>query len=240
LSLDPASPDSIANNESSVALQAVRAREYVVTVSHSLGDPGIFAGVNLKYLRGSTYSSTLRVFELDDFNAREFLDKATDNKLGSDSAYGIDMGVLLQPDPRVRVGLVARNLAEPEFTFDDGSKMKLKRQIRAGAALYPQKTLAVSVDLDLTKNEPGIAGVTDRQFAVGLEKWVGNRAFAFRGGFTRNIGEKSPDADLSGGLGFRAGSLQADLGVCFAPGSKDIYAAFAVGIVRRPRALVAP
>ena len=57
-----------------------------------------------------------------------------------------------------RLGIVARNLFEPEFDFGDESALTLKRQVRIGAALTPGRhgaaagaATTVAIDLDLTR-----------------------------------------------------------------------------------------
>ena len=230
LNLDPLAPDSIAHNDSSLSFQALRTKEIILTLSHTLGDPRLLVGANLKYMRGNSYFSSVSIYNIEDFSAKEFLDEAKKNKSGTASSFSMDVGAIYIPHPRFRVGITGRNIFDPEFDFGDRGKLKAGRNWRAGLAVFATSTLTIAADFDVATNKTGIGTLEDRELAVGMEKWNKGRTFAFRGGFTKNIEEKNSDYQLSGGLGFQANKMRGDVGVGFAPGSKDIYAAFSLGV----------
>jgi hypothetical protein len=91
----------------------------------------------------------------------------------------------------IRFGVTARNLRQPEFEAGVLSgvsqTVRLKRQIRAGAAFAPRSLptgahgpYSVGIDADLTTT-PGVLG-DRRGVAVGGEYWMGAGRVGVRGG----------------------------------------------------------
>jgi hypothetical protein len=97
----------------------------------------------------------------------------------------LDAGVLARV-ARLRLGLSARNLTEPEFDGPDGVPWRLERRVRAGVAFVAdadrpgRQPWTVSADADLTVDDE--VGGGWRGLGVGAEKWVAGRRVAVRGG----------------------------------------------------------
>lgn len=113
---------------------------------------------------------------------------------------GLDMGAMAMFG-RARVGLMVRNVTEPEF--DDGvvERFKLRRHARVGAAVTTGSRgvigdATVAVDADLVKS-PTLVG-DERRIAVGGELWALRRRVGVRGGVSGSTyGERR--TALSGG-----------------------------------------
>ena len=115
----------------------------------------------------------------------------------------------------VRVGIVARNLRQPEFAFQPGgdAKVRLERQVRLGMAVAPRSRPAgvhgpftVSVDVDLTRNV-GPAG-EQRHVAAGIERWWGGGRLGTRAGVrVRTLGPRSPVLAAGLSLGVRSSTF---------------------------------
>ena len=85
---------------------------------------------------------------------------------------------------RARLGLMVRNVTEPEFG-SGAEAIKLRRHARAGAAVTSGSRgligeVTVAVDADLQKR-PTMLG-DERRIAAGAEIWVLQRRIGLRGG----------------------------------------------------------
>jgi hypothetical protein len=118
------------------------------------------------------------------------------------TAFDIDLGALVSLG-KVRVGVTARNVLQPEFP-GELIPFPLERQVRAGVALVPRTLsrgvhgpLSVAFDADLTKARSG--SVDRREAAIGGEYWVGGGALGVRGGMRWSTLE-DPNPAFSSGL----------------------------------------
>jgi hypothetical protein len=104
----------------------------------------------------------------------------------------------------VRLGIVARHMAEPVFVTPEGLEMTLERQVRAGVALQPMSSVLVDVDVDLTRRLT-LEGEERRRIAIGGEAGLG-KYLQVRGGVRFDAeapDEVVPAAGVSVGLGRR-------------------------------------
>jgi hypothetical protein len=97
---------------------------------------------------------------------------------------GLDMGAMATFG-RARVGLMVRNVTEPEFENGAVEAFKLRRHARVGAAVTTGLRGAigdatVAFDADLVKS-PTLLG-DERRLAVGGELWALQRRVGVRGG----------------------------------------------------------
>jgi hypothetical protein len=88
----------------------------------------------------------------------------------------------------VRVGIVMRDVSQPEFGSGI-TALVLLRRARAGGALIapawgPLRQLTVAVDADLTK--AAVDGRDERDVSAGAEAWVLNGRMGVRGGVGKN------------------------------------------------------
>jgi hypothetical protein len=112
---------------------------------------------------------------------------------------GLDAGAMASFGP-VRIGLMVRNVTEPEFGTGLGA-FTLSRTARLGGAFTTGKRgvvglATVAVDADLTRTSTVFGD--ERRLAAGGEVWTTSRTFGVRGGVGINtIGERR--TSLSGG-----------------------------------------
>jgi len=151
------------------------ANQFGVSLTQSLTER-LSVGSTIKIVRGSAATGPT---PSPGPTTRELLRFAESVDGESSTTIDADVGVMLSFD-RARVGLVARNLREPDFEDDSGSSLKLRRQIRAGVAVLLTRDLAVAIDADL-RAAPTVLG-DYRPLAVGIERWLFNQRLALRAG----------------------------------------------------------
>jgi len=139
---------------------------------------GLVVAGSLKYVRGS-YGTAL-VPAAGAAGADDLLDLAGDLDQAWSNAADADLGVMGSIGAW-RLGLVARNLAAPEFEAAGGGPPgQLERQVRAGVAWLPSTRLTVAVDVDLTTADRPSG--ERRNVAGGVETWWWERRLGLRGG----------------------------------------------------------
>ena len=100
--------------------------------------------------------------------------------------FDLDVGLMFGSE-MIQVGIIGRNLLQPEFVDSIGKKaVRLDRHFRAGVGFRTGGGLLVSADIDLSsiKNDP-LDGQR-RNMAVGLEYWLTDW-LGIRGGSRVNI-----------------------------------------------------
>ena len=112
----------------------------------------------------------------------------------STTRFDLDVGVMVGSGA-VKLGLVGRNLREPQFAVSDDTVVKLTRQLRAGLSVRPTPSLVVAVDVDVTTATD--AAGPRRSVAVGAEQRLG--WLVVRGGGRVNV--EDPDSEPVGSLG---------------------------------------
>jgi hypothetical protein len=162
----------------------------------------IVVGVTPKVVRGSAARGVTT-----DARAADALHSAAALEGVSSTKFDVDAGVMIAVR-RFRLGLVARNLATPEFEVDGGDALgaiELAREVRAGAAwgsTWPGHTrLIVAADADLAAR---VTPFGDRRdVAVGIETWWMAQRLGVRGGARRStIGDSR--AAITGGVSYAA------------------------------------
>jgi hypothetical protein len=158
------------------SVRSISVNELGLTVVQSVL-PGVHAGVTLKYVRGTPRAAV-------DDGARaadELLDSGEALEGGhADRRFDLDAGVIGAAGP-VRVGVVMRNIREPEF--GDGAFV-LPRQTRVGAAIDAAKAggppLILAVDADVRTYATGSGD--RRVVAVGAEQLLAGKRIGIRAG----------------------------------------------------------
>jgi hypothetical protein len=182
-----------------VPIESLSASQIGVTLVQSVLD-GIHVGTTLKYVRGTVRSGQ----GSPSGNSGDLLDQG-DALAGGDAQgrFDLDVGAIAVRGP-VRIGAVARNLAQPEF----GGVVRLPRQYRVGAAYdaeqagYPPLTLAV--DADVRSYDTGTGD--RRVVAVGAERWLLDRRIGLRGGARFNtVGARERAATAGASYAVRSG-----------------------------------
>jgi hypothetical protein len=164
----------------------------------------VHLGTTLKYIRASRVTGSG-----DSQTAASALLDAGEALEGGEATgrFDLDAGILALAGP-LRLGLVAKNLREPEFDgppAPDGSgvtSVKLRRQYRFGVAIDPERVggvpLTVALDADLRRYD-SMTG-DRRVVAVGAEQWLFAKHLGVRAGARVNtVGarERSVTAGVS-------------------------------------------
>jgi hypothetical protein len=172
-----------------------------LTLLQSLG-AGVALGGTVKYVYGTAAAGTPSgPIEAGDEDA--WLDQAAELEGHGRGAFDYDLSAIAKFS-MVRLGIVARHMAEPTFTTPDGLEVRQERQVRAGVALQPRAGIVVDVDVDLTRRLTP-ESEERRRVAIGGEAGLG-RYLQFRGGLrfdTEEPDEVVPAAGVSLGLGQR-------------------------------------
>lgn len=175
----PAVPGAVDRQEGGLLAERLTTSHVGLTLLQSVGG-GIAVGTTLKLVRGSLATGVV-----SGGGWSEVLDRGQDLEATARTRADLDVGVMLNAG-RVRLGLVARNLREPDFAPDgvDDPAARLEREVRMGVAwgaTWPGLSpLIASLDVDVTR-------VTDidgerRDVAAGVETWWMRHRLGLRGG----------------------------------------------------------
>lgn len=188
-------------------VKAIGIAEIPLAYGHSfeLSGGNLMVGGAVKYMHAFTYQENLRIDDSDSTN--------NEKKDNTDGNFGIDLGLAYEPSfaKDLTLGLVAKNLNKPDFSFVTGETIEVKPMVRAGLAYEISEMLEFALDMDLTKNETFVTGVKNQMLGGGVSfhptSW-----FALRGGAMKNL-DANDQADLiyTAGLGFGLKWFQLDL-----------------------------
>lgn len=175
-------------------------------------------GVTPKFVRVQTYDYVFQGKQLD--NAKISLSKG--KKV--DSNVNFDLGVAKDFGDEWRTGIAVKNLVSQTYRTAKGHTIKVNPQVRVGAA-HHNSWSTVSVDLDLTKNDPAGLEAKTRYFALGAEFDAWHWA-QLRVGYRYNI-EYGKTSIFTGGIGLSPFGVHLDLAV--AGNAHEIAAAMQTG-----------
>jgi hypothetical protein len=153
--------------------------QYGATFGQSLGGH-IVLGSTVKLVRASATNGVVS-------GGNTGLDSLDDLDGDTETKADLDIGAMVS-FPRVRLGVAARNIRQPEFTSGDQVGV-LKRKVRTGVAWLVGKHgildgFTASGDADLTRTMTLFGEV--RHVAGGAEVWLFGRHLGIRGGLTGN------------------------------------------------------
>jgi hypothetical protein len=175
--VSPAVVGSPDRQDKHVLLRTLVTSHLGASVQQSVGDH-LTLGATVKLVRGEVTAGSRSVPSWDAaFDAAERFD-------GEGVSRGdVDAGVMVSAG-RMRVGLVVRNVTEPEFGVDGGVVHALPRHARVGVAWADRwpgiaRTI-VAVDADVT--EVSHASGERRDVAAGVERWSSGRRVGVRAG----------------------------------------------------------
>jgi hypothetical protein len=214
------SSDLVSENVTGAAAVTLVTAETTLAYGHPFFDK-IGIGGAIRYIYGNTFVDYTTFYEVD--SVRELIKETLEfNNRADDHEFGIDLGVLVKPVEWFRIGVVARNLNEPDFKVDLPTPLRqrlkdagislndyeLERQARMGAAVDVRPWWTVALDVDLTKNtNKYVPGFESRLLSMGTEVRGSYREFgvALRGGAFMNLGNNQNRAPvLTAGVGLRA------------------------------------
>ena len=188
-------------------VKAIGIAEIPLAYGHNfeLSGGNLMLGGAVKYMHAFTYREKVRIDDSDSTN--------NEKKDNTDGNFGIDLGLAYEPSfaQDLTLGLVAKNLNKPEFSFVTGETIEVKPMVRAGLAYEVGEILEFALDMDLTKNETFVTGIENQMLGGGVSfhptSW-----FALRGGAMKNL-DSNDQADLiyTAGLGFGLKWFQLDL-----------------------------
>ncbi len=208
----------------------LEALDVAVTLAQSLPLDELTVGVNARFIRGTAFEhgEPASFVPPASRNVGDLGDRATAGEGRTENEFGLDLGLLYQPNEWLRLGLMARNLTEPTFHTESDNEIVLPRHARAGVAFMLESDFLVAVDADLTSRDssrflPASAKLSStgsgsvvhwRELSVGVEKAWGNRRVALRGGLRTEIAGGSLERPgVSLGVGVRIAMVIVDLGV---------------------------
>lgn len=182
-------PLTLPLNTSSLTLRGIRARETRVGYAGKFILPMLTLGVDLRYIQGSTYflNETPQT-AASASNSIDLLREALRHNELRTNRFAYDAGAMLQPIPKLRLGLVGQNLNEPSFKIYNCSpsntvsgptptapcpetEVPLPRTIRAGAAFAPVSFdgIVFSLDADLNRQKTLVTGLESQRVGGGVQ-----------------------------------------------------------------------
>lgn len=196
-------------NQSGVDVRGMLLQEYGVGYAHPF--LSIFSvGLTAKLLYGTTYFEPFELRAIGDLD--DILEELTDGENREESLnFGLDLGILVQPLDWLAIGLVARNINQPEFDFEGPGNYTVDPQLRGGIGAQPVEGLTLALDLDLLKNESdALPGFESQVIGGGIEYALLDVLF-LRLGASKNLADEKEEPVIHGGLGFRIPPVQIDL-----------------------------
>ena len=199
---------AINNGLSYVQAKGIVVGEVPLAYGHSfeLSGGNLMVGGSLKYMQALTYIQNMKI---DNSGSQS---NSTKNDK-TDTSFGVDLGLAYIPNfsKDLTLALVGKDLNAPEFSFVDGSKVKVDPMVRAGFAYNIFESLEIAADIDLTKNKTLVSG-SDSQMAGGGLNYHPASWFSLRGGLMQNLDSKDNAGIIyTAGLGFGLKWLQIDL-----------------------------
>jgi hypothetical protein len=197
----PAEADQLGREKEMRGLHRLTTHHIGVTVLQSLVD-WLTVGVTAKLVVGVVGGA---IVEAPSPNTSDWLEAADRLDTETHVRGDVDVGAMVDAG-RMRVGLVARNLTEPEFGngTDEVSAATLDREVRLGAAWgsgWPdQARVIIAADVDLTRRAEATAEER-RDVAAGIETWWRGARVGLRSGVRAStVGEARPI--VTGGASF--------------------------------------
>jgi hypothetical protein len=129
--------------------------------------PDVVVGGTVKLIRGGQ-----AIAPVGASTAGDVLASASDADIDRHTTMDFDLSAMANA-PKLRIGLLLRNLRSPQFSEDPDAGRPLKRQGRFGVAFLPVDGLTLAMDLDL--NTVDLMGGLRRMCAVGGEAALGSR-----------------------------------------------------------------
>lgn len=157
--------------------QTLSTTQYAANILQTVTQ-GVVIGANLKWVRG-----TVSEAGATGFSAGDLFKNAIELSSHTSNAFDLDLSTMVDIQ-QIRLGLVVKNLRQPEFTNAAGTATRLPREIRAGLAVLPKTGLTLALDVDL-----GTVDLWDgprRMIAIGGENRLSERLVA-RAGLRWNL-----------------------------------------------------
>ncbi|WP_447977362.1 conjugal transfer protein TraF [Candidatus Nitrospira bockiana] len=190
------------------ALRGLEARQAAFSYAYAFADRTVSIGASIKLIQGAAYTGTVTVTDADDLSTI----KDSFGKAKLSTAIGIDLGAVVRPTPWLRIGVVAKDINQPEFDAPDGSQFKLTPQVRGGIAVNPDASLTLTFDGDITSNPTLVPGQKSRVLSVGAEQTILSEFLSIRVGALKNVEDAKSIVTPTAGFGIRIFALRVDIG----------------------------
>jgi len=176
-------------------------------------------GGSFKIMPGYTIYKDISI----DTESGDVNDDLDDNEKRSTS-WGVDIGLLFTPAAaeKLSLGLVAKNLNTPRFDTKGASDLKVKPQVRMGAAYsFLEGKLTAALDIDLSRNETFIPDY-DAQYIGGGVNYRPMNWLTLGAGLMQNLAGNDEGTILTLGFGIGPKWLQLDLGAMASTRSSEV------------------
>lgn len=207
----------VSENVSGAAAITLVTAETTLAYGHPFFEK-IGIGGAVRYIYGNTFVDYTTFYEVD--SVRDLISETLEfNNRQDGHDFAVDLGLLVKPLDWLRIGVVVRNLNEPDFKVDLPNEIRselrdagialeryeIERQARLGFAVDPFPWWTLALDIDLTKNRNKyVPGFESRLLSLGTEFRLAYRrlTLALRGGSFMNVGDDENNApSLTGGIG---------------------------------------
>jgi hypothetical protein len=181
---------------------------------------GLAVGATIHYLNGKTSEFNVAIVDapfLPASAAREYLEYAWSDVQKEFKKINFDLGVSADLGPYFKAGLVVKNIAEPLISTEI-RELRLPRRVIAGLTFRPDYQWAISLDIDVAKNELYYNGQNVQPLSLGIEKGFFKNKFLLRAGFLNDLSEKyflgrNAKIIYGIGLGFNLASFLVDFAI---------------------------
>jgi len=219
-------------NQSGVNLRGALLSEVALGYSQPVADllpfdpfNWVSVGAAVKAVYGTTYFKSVSLDGLDGFD--DILDELTDDANREESVrFALDVGALVQPFDWLSLGLVARNVNEPEFRFAGRGSYEVEPQVRAGIGLHdiPFDGLILAADLDLTRNQTdALPGRESQVLGIGAEyDFLDMQILFLRFGVSQNLADTDEAPVIHGGLGVNFLGVSLDAAVMVSTETSEV------------------
>jgi len=166
-------------------------------------------------LFGSTVALSIKpkTYKVKTFDYNSTITNNTVNQQSKDDNQwhlNLDLGATYNVNKNWRLGLVIKDLKAKDFQTANGNTIKIKPQVRMGAA-YFQPSYLLTADIDVIPNEGVFENNKSQYVMLGIE--VPYSIFQFRAGYRYALQSKQSNEDgiFSAGLGIHSKSFYFDL-----------------------------
>lgn len=192
-----------------------------LATSFDLGNLKLAVGATPKYQRIDTFNYAINVNTYDEGGFDDSVYRTDNNH------FNVDLGGALHIGELVTVGLTARNLIGEKFntvtTLGQMFTYDLHPTLRAGAAVK-LGSLTVAADVDVVEIERFTrAGDESRVLNAGFEFDLLGSVLQLRGGWQKDLEDKTVDDAFSAGVGLSIGFFHLDIAGQY--GGSDTYGA---------------
>ncbi len=189
-----------------MALRGLEARQAAFSYAYAFADKTFAVGITAKAIQGAAYSGSATI------NGQDLTLSESFGKSKLSSAFAVDVGAIYRPASWLRLGVVAKDLTQPQFDAPDGTKLKMLPQVRGGVAVNPYSSLTLTADMDVTSNKTFVPGIKSQILSVGVEQTILNEFLSLRAGAYKNVQDAASTITPTAGFGLRIFALRMDFG----------------------------